>query len=221
MLSVPTVTVGFPAVPLAPQGMCGVCLIPSLSKQKERPATAQYATELFCVICTFGWRWLSMCSTLHKCTTMLLCKHTHTHMHRVHESPALSHYNMLHCTVLQNNSLDGISELQYGHWLATATQLPDGRIIVMSDSPVPVAPPQHSPIQTPFYEIWDPEHPTEPTVLRQLDKRFIARPVKYFYYPMNYVLPQGKSNCSSTAAPSLSAAADIATALALAVLPAP
>ena len=33
-----------------------------------------------------------------------------------------------------------MSQLQYGHWLATATQLPNGMISVMSDSPSPVGP---------------------------------------------------------------------------------
>ena len=36
--------------------------------------------------------------------------------------------------------LQDMSQLQYGHWLATATQLPNGMISVMSDSPAPVGP---------------------------------------------------------------------------------
>lgn len=41
---------------------------------------------------------------------------------------------------MTSNKLVELSELQYGHWLATATVLPNSQIMIMSDSPKPVNP---------------------------------------------------------------------------------
>lgn len=41
---------------------------------------------------------------------------------------------------LDGKQLKQVGQLQFGHWLATATRLPNGRVTVMSDSPDPVGP---------------------------------------------------------------------------------
>ena len=58
-------------------------------------------------------------------------------------SPAIPHHPSTVCHVPTPPPpvvLQDMSQLQYGHWLATATQLPNGMISVMSDSPAPVGP---------------------------------------------------------------------------------
>ncbi|KAG2485822.1 hypothetical protein HYH03_015532 [Edaphochlamys debaryana] len=91
---------------------------------------------------------------------------------------------------LEARALREVGSLQFGHWLATVTRLPSGRIAVMSDSPSPVGPiPRKDLIKNPFYEVWDPENPVS-TDLHQLEGQFLSR-TKYFYYPFNFILPTG------------------------------
>ncbi|KXZ52550.1 hypothetical protein GPECTOR_9g594 [Gonium pectorale] len=90
---------------------------------------------------------------------------------------------------LETNKLESVGSLQYGHWLATVTRLPNGMVTVMSDSPSPVSPSRKDLIQNPFYELWDPANP-KTTKLFQLNNNFLAKS-KYFYYPRNFVLPTG------------------------------
>lgn len=40
-----------------------------------------------------------------------------------------------------------VGQLQFGHWLATVTRLPNGMVTVMSDSPSPVGPTPKDAIQ--------------------------------------------------------------------------
>ncbi|GIL87067.1 hypothetical protein Vretimale_14230 [Volvox reticuliferus] len=86
-------------------------------------------------------------------------------------------------------TLDSVGQLQFGHWLATATRLPNGMVTIMSDSPSPVGPTRKDAVQNPFYELWDPNNPASTTVV-QLDSTFSAN-TKYFYYPFVFVLPSG------------------------------
>ncbi|PNW71509.1 hypothetical protein CHLRE_16g657250v5 [Chlamydomonas reinhardtii] len=90
---------------------------------------------------------------------------------------------------LQSRTLDSVGSLQFGHWLATATRLPNGMITIMSDSPSPVGPARKDGIKNPFYELWDPTNPAT-TKAFQLDNNFLSN-TKYFYYPFNFVLPTG------------------------------
>ena len=48
-----------------------------------------------------------------------------------------------------------------------------------------------SALQNPFYEVWDPAHATKPTLVFQLSAAF-TKNTKYFYYPVNFVLPTGR-----------------------------
>jgi hypothetical protein len=43
--------------------------------------------------------------------------------------------------------LNSVGQLQYGHWLATVTRLPNGMVTVMSDSPSPVGPTRKDGVQ--------------------------------------------------------------------------
>ncbi|EFJ44399.1 glyoxal or galactose oxidase [Volvox carteri f. nagariensis] len=86
-------------------------------------------------------------------------------------------------------ALRSVGQLQFGHWLATVTRLPNGMVTVMSDSPSPVGPVRKDAVQNPFYELWDPSSPATTKVI-QMDADFIAN-TKYFYYPFVFVLPTG------------------------------
>lgn len=48
---------------------------------------------------------------------------------------------------LEDKALLDVGSLQFGHWLATVTRLPNGKVIVMSDSPTPVGPGGGAPVQ--------------------------------------------------------------------------
>ncbi|KAG1658174.1 hypothetical protein FOA52_006935 [Chlamydomonas sp. UWO 241] len=91
---------------------------------------------------------------------------------------------------------DAGSQLQYGHWLATATQLPNGMITVMGDSPSPVGPDELGPtnlgavVRNAFYEVWDPSNATKPTLVIQMSPAFMKH-TKSVLYPFVFVLPTG------------------------------
>ncbi|GFR50256.1 hypothetical protein Agub_g12442 [Astrephomene gubernaculifera] len=90
---------------------------------------------------------------------------------------------------LEAKQLRSVGQLKFGHWLATATRLPNGMVTIMSDSPSPVGPTRKDAIKNPFYELWDPANPAT-TKLFQLDNNFVTKS-KYFYYPRNFILPTG------------------------------